>query len=151
MSLAYYVRRNVCLGGLQNGYHKTQRSRAHNTTQNPQPTTHNSQHQDEPPPPYPPAALPAISMAIDATAPALGSATPYGPMQGARGPVWRRDGWMVHLFWGQHETTSKNREEHGALALGGHHLATTHNNQPIVSGRGKGDCWRGGAWGLEHM
>ncbi len=78
-------------------------------------------------------------MAIAATAPALDSASPYGPTQGARGRVWRRDGWMVHLFRGQNETTSKNREEHGALALGGCHLAATHNNQPIVGGSGRGD------------
>jgi hypothetical protein len=128
MSLANYVGRNVCLGGLQNGYRKTQLSRAHNTTHNPQLTTHNSQHQDEPPPPYPPAALPTISMAIAPTAPALGSAAPYGPTQGACGWVWRCDGWMVCLFWGQNETTSKNKEEHGASALGGRHLAATHNN-----------------------
>jgi hypothetical protein len=78
-------------------------------------------------------------MAIAATAPALGSAAPYGPTQGARGRVWRRDGWMVRLFWGRNETTSKNREEHGALALGGHHLAATHNNQPIVGGGSRGN------------
>ncbi len=78
-------------------------------------------------------------MAIAATAPALGSAAPYGPTQGAHGQVWRQDSWMVCLFWGQNETTSKNREEYGALALGGHHLAATHNNQPIVGGSGKGD------------
>jgi hypothetical protein len=78
-------------------------------------------------------------MAIAATAPALGSAAPYGPTQGARGRVWRRDGWMVRLFRGQDETTSKNREEHGASALGGRHLVATHNNQPIVDGSGRGD------------
>jgi hypothetical protein len=78
-------------------------------------------------------------MAIAATAPALGSAAPYGPMQGARGRVLRRDGWMVCLFWGQNETTSKIREEHGASALGGRHLAATYNNQPIVGGSGRGD------------
>jgi hypothetical protein len=109
------------------------------TTHNPQPTTHNSQHQDEPPPPYPPAALPAISMETAATAPALGSATPYGPTQGARGWILRRNGWMVRLFWGGNETTSKNREKHGASALGGRHLAATHNNQPIVGGSSRGD------------
>ncbi len=78
-------------------------------------------------------------MAIAATAPALGSAAPYGPAQGTRGQVLQCDGWMVRLFWAQNETTSKNREEHGALALGGCHLAATHNNQPIVSGSGRGD------------
>jgi hypothetical protein len=145
--LAYYVGRNVCLGGLQNGYPKTQRSQAHNTTHNPQPTTHNPQHQDEPPPPYPPAALPTISMAIAATAPALGSAAPYDPTQGARGRVRWHDGWMVCLFRGQNETTSKNREEHGASALGGCHLAATHNNQPIVGRSGRGDVGEEARWG----
>ncbi len=47
--------------------------------------------------------------------------------------------WMVRLFRGRNKTTSKNREEHGALALGGRHLAATHNNQPIVGGSGRGD------------
>ncbi len=46
---------------------------------------------------------------------------------------------MVHLFRGQNETTSKNREEHSALALGGRLLAAKHNNQPIVGGSGRGD------------
>ena len=78
-------------------------------------------------------------MAIAATAPALGSTAPYGPMQGARGWVLWRDGWMVHLFRGRNETASKNREEHGALALGGCHLAATHNNQPIVGRSSRGD------------
>ncbi len=49
-----------------------------------EPTTHNTQQQDEPPPPYPPAALPSISMKTAATAPAVGSATPYGSRSGAR-------------------------------------------------------------------
>ncbi len=78
-------------------------------------------------------------MAIAATAPALGSTAPYGSTQGARGRILRRNGWMVCLFWGQNETTSKNREEHGALALGDRHLVATHNNQPIVGGSGRGD------------
>jgi hypothetical protein len=65
--------------------------------------------------------------------------THYGPTQGARGGVWRRDGWMVRLFRGQNKTASENREEHDALALGGHHLAATHNNQPIVGKSGRGD------------
>ncbi len=119
--------------------HSARKPTTQPATHNPQPTTHNSQHQDEPPPPYPPAALPTISMAIAATAPVLGSTAPYGPTQGARGRVRRRDGWMVHLFWGQNETKSKNREEHGASALGGRHLATTHNNQPIVGRSSRGD------------
>ncbi len=47
--------------------------------------------------------------------------------------------WLVHLFWGQNEATSKNREEHGASALGGRHLAATHNNQPIDGGSSRWD------------
>ncbi len=78
-------------------------------------------------------------MAIATTAPALGSAAPYGPTQGAHGWVLWRDGWMICLFWGQNETTSKNREEHRASALDGRHLAATHSNQPIVGGSGRGD------------
>ncbi len=83
--------------------------------------------------------MPAISMAIVATAPALGSAAPYGLTQGACGRIWQHDGWMVCLFWGRNETTPKNREEHGALALSGRHLVATHKNQPIVSRSGRGD------------
>ena len=37
--------------------------------------------------------------------------------------------------WGRNETTSKNREEHGASALGGRHLIGRHDNQIRV-----GDC-----------
>ncbi len=121
------------------------------TTHNLQPTTHNIKMSHRHPTiPYPPAALPAISMAIATTALALGSAAPYGPTQGAHGQVWQRDGWMVRLFWGQNETKSKNREEHGALALGGRQLAATHNSQPIVSGSSRGDIGEE-APGLERM
>jgi hypothetical protein len=47
--------------------------------------------------------------------------------------------WLVCLFGGQNETTSKNREEHGASALGGCHLIGRHNNQIGVSNRGSKD------------
>jgi hypothetical protein len=78
-------------------------------------------------------------MATAALAQDLGSTAPYGPMQGARGQVWRcRDGWFA-CFGGKMRPPQKNREEHGALALGGHHLAATHNNQPIDSGIGRWD------------
>jgi len=43
---------------------------------------------------------------------------------------------LVRLFQGSNKATSKNRDEHGVLALGGRHLAATHNNQPIVGGSG---------------
>jgi hypothetical protein len=60
-----------------------------------EPTTHYTQQQDEPPPPYPPAALPSISMAAAATAPAVGSATPYGFRSGAQCLViTRHAGWF---------------------------------------------------------
>jgi hypothetical protein len=59
----------------------------------PQHTINNNQN--EPPPPYPPAALPSISMATAATAPAVGSATPYGSKAGARRLVIARHaGWF---------------------------------------------------------
>ena len=52
-------------------------------------------HKDEPSPPYPPAALPSISMATAATELDLGSAAPYGLTQGVRGWVWRCVGWFA--------------------------------------------------------
>ncbi len=65
----------------------------HKPTQ--EPTTHNTQQQDEPPPPYPPAALLSISMATAATAPAVGSTTPYGSRSGTRRLViTRHAGWF---------------------------------------------------------
>ncbi len=45
---------------------------------------------------------------------------------------------LVRLFGGQNETTKKNIEEYGASDLGGHHLAATHNYQPIVGGSDRG-------------
>jgi hypothetical protein len=81
----------VCLGGLQNGYRKIQALASPH--KNPQ--HNNTQQQDEPPPPYPPAVLPSISMATAATAPAVGSAAPYGSRSGARRLVIaHRAGWF---------------------------------------------------------
>jgi hypothetical protein len=61
---------------------------------NPQHTT-NTQQQDELPPPYTQVALLSISMATAATAPAVGSATPYGSRAGTRHLViGRRAGWF---------------------------------------------------------
>ncbi len=66
---------------------------AHEPTQ--EPTTHNTQQQDEPPLPYPPAALPSISMATVLTALAVGYATLYGSRSGARRLVIaHRAGWF---------------------------------------------------------
>ena len=77
-------------------------------------------------------------MVTAATTADLGSADPYGLIQGARGWVWRRDGWFACLG-GEIRPHQKNRDEHGVLALGGHHLTATHNNQPIVGGSGGGE------------
>ncbi len=100
------------------------------TTQNT--TTHNNQH--EPQLPYPSAAL-ALSLhgqAIDAT-----NQWRHSSLWSQSRRVWSglEAQWLVCLFGGQNETTSKNREEHGALALGGRHLIGRHNNQI-----GVGDC-----------
>jgi len=65
---------------------------SHNHNHN---TTHNNQN--EPPPPYPPLALPSISMGRLSAPSTNGAAAPYGPTQGARGRVWRRDGWFACL------------------------------------------------------
>ncbi len=57
-------------------------------------------------------------MAATATALAVGSATPYGSKSGARCLVIaHRAGWFP--FGTPKYTTSKNREENGASALGG--------------------------------
>jgi hypothetical protein len=100
------------------------------TTQNT--TTHNNQH--ELLPPYPSAAL-----ALSLHGQAIGTTN-----QWCRGSLWSHSRrawsglaarWLVCLFGGQNETTSKNREEHGVSALDGHHLIGGHNNQI-----GVGDC-----------
>jgi hypothetical protein len=104
------------------------------TTQNT--TTHNNQ--DEPPPPYPSAAL-ALSLhgqAIGATNQWHCSSLWSHSRHAWSGLAAR---WLVHLFGGQNETTSKNREEYGASALGGRHLIERHNNQIGVGDHGSRD------------
>jgi hypothetical protein len=99
-------------------------------------------------------------MATAATAPAVGSATPYGSRAGTwRLVIARHAGWFP--FGTPKLTTSKNREENGALALGGRRLSATHNNQLGVGGRGRRDIgeetpggwnvWEGGVQSLEAM
>ncbi len=104
------------------------------TTQNT--TTHNNQH--EPPPPYPSGAL-----ALSLHGQAIGATNHWH-----RGSLWSHSRrawlglaarWLVCLFGGQNETTSKNREEHGASALGGRHLIGRHNNQIGVGNRSSRD------------
>jgi hypothetical protein len=73
-----------------------------------------------------------------ATAPAVGSTTPYGSRAGALSLViTRHAGWFP--FGTPKYTTSNNREENGALALGGRRLLATHNNQLGVGSRGRRD------------
>jgi hypothetical protein len=50
---------------------------------NPQPTANNTQNQNGPLPPYPPAALPSLSVSRAAAPTTHGAAAPYGLMQGA--------------------------------------------------------------------
>ncbi len=47
--------------------------------------------------------------------------------------------WLVPLIGMQNKDASKNREEDGSLALGGHRLVVGHNNQPIVGGSNRRD------------
>jgi hypothetical protein len=117
------------------------------TTQNT--TAHNNQH--EPPPPYPSAAL-----ALSLHGQAIGTTNRW-----CRSSLWSHSRgtwlglaarWLVCLFGGQNETTSKNREEHGASVLDGRHLIGRHNNQIGVSNRSSRDVgeeappgWR--VWG----
>ena len=98
-------------------------------------STHNNQH--GPPPPYPPLLCPLYL---------------HGNSRHSPGAWFRRSLWvqgrravsglatrrLVRPFRGRNEATSKNREERGASALGGRHLAAKHNNQPIVGGSGGG-------------
>ncbi len=56
--------------------------------------------------------------------------------------------------WGANASPIKNREEGGALALGGRQSSKILNNQWIVGGSGMGDVsvraearWGGSAWG----
>ncbi len=64
----------------------------------PQHTKHNTHNnQNELPPPYPPLAMPSLSMGRLLAPPTNGTAAPYGPMQGTRGRVWRQDSWFACL------------------------------------------------------
>jgi hypothetical protein len=81
---------------------------------------------------------PSLSMGRLLAPPTNGTAAPYGLTQGARGRVWRRDGWFTCLG-GEIKTTSKNGKEHGASALGGRHLIGRHNNQIGVGNHGSRD------------
>jgi hypothetical protein len=104
------------------------------TTQNT--TTHNNQH--EPPLPYPSAAL-----AHSLHGQAIGATNQWhcGSLWSHSRRVWSvlAAQWLVRLFGWQNETTSKNREEHGASALGGCHLIRRHSNQIGFGDRGSRD------------
>ena len=63
---------------------------------------------NDPPASYPPVALPPISMGRAAVPPTNVAAAPYGPVQGARGWVWWRNGWFAYLGR-QKETHKKKR------------------------------------------
>jgi hypothetical protein len=54
--------------------------------------------------------------------------------------------------WGTNASPIKNREEGGALALGGRQSSNILNNQMIFGGSGMGDArlearWEGSMWG----
>jgi len=58
---------------------------------------------------------------------------------------------LVHLFGAPKCNPLKNRERGGALALGGRHLMTKHNNQPKVGGSGRGGYWGGCVTAVERV
>ncbi len=61
------------------------------------------------------------------------------PMVPHKAPVVGFCGAAASLpVWGAKKRRIKKIENHGALYLGGRHLVATHNNQPIVSGSGRG-------------
>ena len=65
---------------------------------------------------------------------------PWLPMVPRKEPTAGFGGAKAGLpVWGAEKRRIKKREKHGALAVGGHHLLATHNNQPIVIGSGRGD------------
>ena len=74
--------------------------------------THNNKN--EPPLPYPPVALPSLSMGRLAAPPNHGAAASYRLMQGARHRVWRRHGWFACLGR-QKETHQKIERRTGLL------------------------------------
>ncbi len=118
--------------------HSARKPTTQPTTHNPQPTTHNIKMSRRHP------TLPSSCSACY-----LHGNSRHSPGSWFRRSLWshtrrpwlvlQRDGWMVCLFCGRNETTSKIREENGASALGGHHLAATHNNQPTVGGSSRED------------
>jgi hypothetical protein len=98
-------------------------------------TTHNNQN--ELPPPYPPAALPSLSIGRAVAPPNLGAATPQGSTASAWWRVRDRHGWFPCLgHW--NATHQKIRERDGVLALGGRRSDVKCNNQPKVGVGGEG-------------
>jgi hypothetical protein len=77
--------------------------------------------------------------------PTLGAAASYRLMFGLAVPL------LVSLFGAPTQAPSKNREEGGALALGGHQSIKIFNNHLIIGGSGMGDVRsevrRGGSTG----
>jgi hypothetical protein len=47
--------------------------------------------------------------------------------------------WLVRLFRGRNEGTSKKEMDKGVLALGGRNFELKHNNQIVIDGRGGRD------------
>jgi hypothetical protein len=90
--------------------------------------------------------------------PTNGATAPYGPMQGACGWVWWRNGWFACLGR-QRKTHQKIEKIRQALALGGRCLMIRGNNQLGVGGRvwrdvgeeARGNCsvWGGGIQSFE--
>ncbi len=72
----------------------------HNTTHK---TQKNTQQQNEPSSPYPPSALPSLSMGRSAVPPNHGAS--YRLMEGACHRVWWRHGWFV--YWGHQKETER--------------------------------------------
>jgi hypothetical protein len=95
----------------------------------PQPnaTTHNNQH--EPQPPYPPAALPSLSPWAEQSCPQIILLLlPNECAQVARCQARARCRWFACL--GRHNERHQKTERGGsALALGGHHFKCLNNNQ----------------------
>ena len=89
---------------------------------------------------HPLAALPPISMGRAAVPPANGAAAHHGPVQGASGWVWWRNG-LFFLFGSPKRDASKKREKHGVSALSGRWWITITNNQPKDGGSGREDVW----------
>jgi hypothetical protein len=112
-------------------------------------TTQAHNNQNEPPLPYPLAALPSLSMARAVVPPNHCAAASYRLTPHAIG----FGGTAVSSpVWGANTSPIKNGEEGGALALGGRQSSKILNNQLIVNRSGMGDIraearWGEGAWG----